>query len=102
MLISDKIAETELVLHPYNIRLVFEAPRREHVERFLQVRRGCPKKHHGVGGGETYNWQSADLFKRHRGIVVARRALDAGFFVVDFEMPWRVGIKYRIASAVWE
>jgi hypothetical protein len=34
--------------------------------------------------------------------VVAGRALDAGFFVVDLEMPRRIGVKHRIASVAWE
>src|SRR6516165_7142165 len=34
--------------------------------------------------------------------MVAGRALDAGFFIVDIEMPRRIGIKHRIASVAWE
>src|SRR5262249_24441506 len=34
--------------------------------------------------------------------MVARRALDARFFVIDFEMPRRIGIKHRIAPVAWK
>src|SRR5262245_19926119 len=66
------------------------------------MRDSCPQEQCGVGAGETWDWQSADLIERHRGIMVAGRALDAGFFIVDIEMPRRIGIKHRIASVAWE
>src|SRR5262245_24632944 len=102
VLISDKIAETDLVFHPRDIRLVFKAPRAKHIQGLPKMRGRCPHEQYGVGGGETLNWQTADFVKRHRGIMVACRALHAGFFVVDFEMPRRIGVKHRIASVAWK
>src|SRR6516164_11152262 len=46
--------------------------------------------------------QGANLVQCHRGIMVAGSALDAGFFVVDFEMPRRIGVNNGIASVAWE
>src|SRR5215472_7113451 len=66
------------------------------------MRDRCPHEQCGVGAGETWDWQSADLVERHRGIVVGGRVLDAGFFVVDLEMPRRIGINNGIASVAWE
>jgi len=66
------------------------------------MRDRCPHEECGVGAGETQDWQSADLIERHRGIMVAGRALGAGFFIVDIEMPRRIGIKHRIGSVAWE
>jgi len=45
VLIPDKVAETNLVLHPYDIRLVLKAPCDKHIERFPKMRDRCPHKH---------------------------------------------------------
>src|SRR5262245_15116316 len=66
------------------------------------MRNRCPHEQCGVRAGETWDWRSADFGKRHRGIVVPCRALDARFFVVDFEMPWRIGVNNGIASIARE
>src|SRR5262245_31146888 len=66
------------------------------------MRDSCPQEQCGVGAGETWDWQSADLIERHRGIVVGGSTLHAGFFVVDFEMPRRIGVNNGIASVAWE